>query len=101
MHAWRMHARAHLEIGEWSAASKSSTKAARLYGDEGDATNKANMLQKFDEYDVSQITSVSDKNFVAALFCQSVGDRIGSSRIDNDQTLAFLSGRGTVALTRR
>ena len=43
--SWRMHSNAHWDIADWSTASKSYTKAARLYGNKGDADAKSVMLR--------------------------------------------------------
>ena len=42
---WQMHASAHDDNEDWSTASKSFTKAAKLYGDGGDAVSNATMLE--------------------------------------------------------
>ena len=43
--AWAMSATAHGDIGDWSTASKSYTKSAKLYGDIGHAGHKDGMLK--------------------------------------------------------
>jgi cytochrome c-type biogenesis protein CcmH/NrfG len=43
--SWRMHATANWYTEDWSTASKSFAKAARLFGDEGNEVGKAAMLE--------------------------------------------------------
>ena len=48
--SWDMHATAHWDTKSWLTASKSFAKAARLFGDEGNELNKAEMLGNAEKF---------------------------------------------------